>query len=70
MVNTGKRSLEEGRLRGRLQDAAALLRAIMAHDGGAYDLEPRQSYAILNFLGGGDGKPFTPAQIAGENWTK
>ena len=36
----------------RLNDAEKILRDILQSDGGAYDLEPRQSAAIMAFLGG------------------
>jgi hypothetical protein len=66
---------QERRLLDRLQSAEALLKDILQHDGGAYNLEERQAHAIMAFLGGKNPEaPFrTPAQIEranGRTWMK
>lgn len=65
---------QEARLMERLQSAEAILKDVLQHDGGAYDLEPRQSAAIMAFLGGASGVVYlTPAQqerAAGGTWAK
>lgn len=69
-----KTSPQEARLLERLRSAETILKDILNHDGGAYDLEPRQSAAIMAFLGGASGVVYlTPAQqerAAGNTWTK